>query len=1312
MKRNVLLLIGVALVFSMMVLPAFSQVSNDNEDEVYKIDDRVRGNDFIPGQVLVKFKDESTITVRQNARGKFQKASINAVDKLLRDYGVDEMQKLYPNEVAKPAAQLRKKRAPNGSIVQERNLDKVFWVKTNLQSPDSTLQLIEQLKEIPEVEYAEPNYRVYITADRFSGNANTPKRAPKDIHLAPVSTETDASVICANPSQNPLYSYQYGITQHNIHQLWDKPIINKKRPVIAILDTGVDIEHPDLKDNIWQNTKEVEGELAYDDDGNGIVDDEYGWNFADNYYDLTDRNGHGTHVAGIAAASDNSIGVVGANPQALIMPIKVMNDRGEGDIATCCRGMIYAAEMGADIINMSLGHTGLIPLTEIDAIQKAYITTILVASAGNNGASVYNPFFGPLYPAAYYLVLGVQCSGKDGKLVYWSNYDPDGPIYSEDGIDGKNHEMMLAGVDIYSTLPGGQYNKLSGTSMSAPLLSGAISALKMVKEYPSKDVLFGDLIHLDADFEKIFSDETSRTPKIDLVALNYDDSQEGNGDGQVDAGETLDFYVVLRNTWADATNIEFKMSVIDEKYKDFVQIENPEVDFGYSLSAYGRESSKTPIRVKFSENIGHNTRIKFGFEIRCDESNETIIHDVYVTVFNMVKLGGIIASDMTLTADKNYLVTSNLGIPEGVTLTIEPGTVVNFEGAGLSSCGILQIEGTPEMPIVLNGIQGITIGNSLMTYTKIKNANIYNSNGNYVNCQFLDCINKQGNLSLSRCNIWGGTVDYSLGQEYCNYVGMGASQGGGWTSDPSGYNLDYNVIDAYLGPFSFALTSDLSTPKVIKLSQFPYLGSGRKDIVRQWIGDINTGWGFGEFDLSNMPTRPYAEAHGIVWKVVVNGFDAQDEYEQLAPLGVGKHKFEVYFNRPMNKAKIPQITFGVREPFNQHSVDEDGVWNEEGTIYTAYKTITGKTMSDGVNRIYVQGAEDDEFFECPYEKTRFNIHLQAAGSMATGFVAEAGMGRVNLKWNNDNNDFEDAMGFNIYRYTYVEKDVLDWWGYPTGEKTVVPDTTQINQSIVDIETTAYTDYDVVPGTTYYYLYRVLSTDLKEYDVSNVVAATPLTSELGDANGSGDVDVADVITAVNYAAGMNPKPFIFEAADMNTDLSIDILDVIGIIKKILNPETESRPMIAATATYTIENGILYVETPVELAGVQVQLAVKDDQEITVADDLNGFEHTSAWLSDNDYLFLAYNMNGKTLSTGKHALLYLGNSKIAQFRLSDADGHNVEAIGNEATHVDRLAYDVMNVSGVYDLQGRKISGNSEQQSRLPKGVYIVNGKKVVR
>ena len=96
----------------------------------------------------------------------------------------------------------------------------------------------------------------------------------------------------------------------------------------------------------------------------------------------------------------------------------------------------------------------------------------------------------------------------------------------------------------------------------------------------------------------------------------------------------------------------------------------------------------------------------------------------------------------------------------------------------------------------------------------------------------------------------------------------------------------------------------------------------------------------------------------------------------------------------------------------------------------------------------------------------------------------------------------------------------------------------------------------------------------------------MTSTLGDANGSGKVDVADVITTVNYASGQEPKPFIFEAADVNTDLQIDILDVVGIIRTILNPNADVSSMAMATATYTVENGIVYVAYHVVVAGGKI------------------------------------------------------------------------------------------------------------------------------
>ena len=85
-----------------------------------------------------------------------------------------------------------------------------------------------------------------------------------------------------------------------------------------------------------------------------------------------------------------------------------------------------------------------------------------------------------------------------------------------------------------------------------------------------------------------------------------------------------------------------------------------------------------------------------------------------------------------------------------------------------------------------------------------------------------------------------------------------------------------------------------------------------------------------------MATRPVKEAHGVVWKVVVNGYDAQDEYDEMPPLGVGKHKFQIFFNRPMNKNVAPQVSYGVRDPYTQNTIEDEGSWNGLYRIYHDY----------------------------------------------------------------------------------------------------------------------------------------------------------------------------------------------------------------------------------------------------------------------------------------------------------------------------------------------------------------------------------------
>lgn len=1112
---------------------------------------------------------------------------------------------------------------------------------------------------------------------------------------------------------DPLFGQQWGLQTMKLPQLWQQPIITQKRPIIAILDTGVDIDHPDLKANIWTNTKESEGAEDYDDDGNGFKDDLHGWDFVNQTGRIGDWNGHGTHCAGIAAAvGGNGIGIVGANPDALIMPVTVMQSDGTGDVATIIKGIDYAVANGADIISMSFGSYGESKAEE-QALGRAYQKAVLVAAAGNDGMCLNHKhpekaqnFPMPMYPASYTFVLGVQAMNGEGNITDWSNYDDNGPTYSAWGEDKLyNYELLAPGANIESTYPGGNYKSLNGTSMATPMVAGALSRLIQSKEYANKEYLFGDLINACSttgglDIYKAFSiKDEDRKPELSFVTYEMDDSTNvGDGDGRPDAGEVIDFYPIVRNSWGKAKNIKLSIELGENEDPQIVEFIKKEADFGSELSAYGKGKSAEPLRIKINDNCADNRHIRLVIKGTCDGMESEITQDITLIVENGVEIGGVIRKDMTLYPNVHYIVTKNLAIPKGVTLTIKPGTKLEFKGTYFENKGTINAAGKPDSLIVLEGMRNkanwmgdASINLSGFSYTEVKNSYAQSISGDYNNVFFNHNLILsdywQYTISNCNCNIYNNRIN----QCDINFVKSNIINNDAFSRDNSLINLDgvessniWNSERVGINKGATVFTTD-----------FPnYFGSSKEATVRKSILDIYNYYGATEYDLSNMLTRPNADAHGVVWKVVVDGYDAQDEFDMLPPLGVGKHKFEVYFNRPMRTSVTPMVAMGVRPPYTQIPIAEEGTWSADSTVYTAYLTITGKTGADGLNRIYVDGAKDNEGFEIPYENTRFNVNVQAAGSLSTGFMGEAGLGKVTLSWNDVQNSFDDFLGYNLYRYT--DKG----------------DTIKVNKQLLDNETLEYVDYDVVPGTTYCYQYKVITTDLKETDPSNVVAVTPMTSTLGDANGSGKVDVADVITTVNYASGQNPKPFIFEAADVNTDLQIDILDVVGIIRTILNPNADVSSMAMATATYTVENGIVYVDSPVDLAGVQIQIATEKGSEVTATGEMEGFEQASSWLSDNDFIYLAYSMSGKTLTAGKHAILNIGNAKIMDIRLSDAAGKNVEAKAGELSSITRLGSDVMNVSGIYTLTGVKLSGRSSDLKKLPAGVYIVDGKKVVK
>ena len=353
-------IIGVLL--STWTLPMFSQVSNDNEDEVNKVDTRWAKNDFVPGQVLVKFKDANRVQIRRS-QGQFASTNVNQVTSVLQKFGVSDMEQLLPNQ--KPNRQLRRAKAYNGDAILEHDLSQLYCIKLSADHQHKTMQIVDELKGLEEVEFAEPNYRVYMMADT---------------HIAD------------DYSGNPMESQQWYLDAYGVKELWNKPIINKERPVIAILDTGIDLTHPDLKDNLWTNNVEAFGTKDNDNDGNGFKNDVHGWDFVNNSPNIRDNNMHGTHVAGIAAAANNGIGIIGANPLALIMPITVLQSDGAGDVATIIKGIDYAIANGATVLNMSLGtYVNSHALRQV--LESAYQKAVLVAAAGNDNKCIYESHY-------------------------------------------------------------------------------------------------------------------------------------------------------------------------------------------------------------------------------------------------------------------------------------------------------------------------------------------------------------------------------------------------------------------------------------------------------------------------------------------------------------------------------------------------------------------------------------------------------------------------------------------------------------------------------------------------------------------------------------------------------------------------------------------------------------------------------------------------------------------------------------------------------------------------------------------------------
>ncbi|MDH4202971.1 MAG: S8 family serine peptidase [Phycisphaerae bacterium] len=400
-------------------------------------------------RVILKLKESPLSQNVSSAVSAASQVQSDPFQQIREHYTLTEAKKVFPAGTFVQPGPSAQRLPAAGQPTSFPGFDRLYSVQVKLPPGQTLNQFVDFCNKIPDVEYTEIDYPLVAHAI-----PNDPL-FPLQWHLHNIGQDYPDS---GNYNPPP------GLVDADIDapEAWDVTT-DCSNVIIAVIDTGVDYDHPDLIHNMWANAAELNGDPEVDDDGNGYVDDIYGINIIDGSGDPKDDHGHGTHCAGIIAAEgNNAADISGVCWSARIMALKFLNRNGSGSSLDSVQAIVYAVDHGARVISNSYGGLGASQAVQ-EAIDYAVASgVVFVASAGNDGTDV------PQYPAAYENVLSVAATDSTDHRAAFSSFG--------DWVD-----LAAPGVDILSLRAEGTamrtvYNDTttiaSGTSMAAPVVAG------------------------------------------------------------------------------------------------------------------------------------------------------------------------------------------------------------------------------------------------------------------------------------------------------------------------------------------------------------------------------------------------------------------------------------------------------------------------------------------------------------------------------------------------------------------------------------------------------------------------------------------------------------------------------------------------------------------------------------------------------------------------------------------------------------------------------------------------------------------------